>query len=88
MRRSASGESDEFKSAKWGELTENRRFQSSQRAGPVSDPPVVQDRSQMMDKLNSFREQAATANDADDLEAIPQIGPLNVASTEIGQLNR
>ena len=42
----------------------------------------------MMDKLNSFREQAATANDADDLEAIPQIGPLNVASTEIGQLNR
>lgn len=88
LRKPASIETDEFKSAKWDELTEGRRFQTS-------DVPTLsllcqwhKIAAQAMDELDGFGGQTAYQNDMGDLKAFPQIGTLKVASAEIRQLNK
>lgn len=80
--------SDEFKSAKWDELTRGRRFTEA-------DAPVLallcqwyKIVAQATDELDSFGSQTAYTNDMGDLKAFPQIATLKTASAEIRQLNK
>ncbi len=80
-------ESDEFKSAKWDELTSGRRFGQS-------DVPALALLCQWhkivqlaQDELDGFGNQTAYQNDAGDLKEFPQIGTLKKASAEIRALN-
>lgn len=79
---------DEFKSAKWDELTRGRSFGQS-------DAPALsllcqwhKVAQQAMDELDSFGGNTAYQNDMGDLKAFPQIGTLKTASAEIRQLNK
>ena len=81
-------ENDEFKSAKWDELTQGRAFRQS-------DAPTLALLCQWhkiaqlaQDELDNFGEQTAYSNDMGDLKAFPQIGTLKTASAEIRQLNK
>ncbi len=81
-------ENDEFKSAKWDELTGGRRFGQS-------DAPTLALLCQWhkiaqlaQDELDNFGEQTAYTNDVGDLKAFPQIATLKTASAEIRQLNK
>lgn len=81
-------ENDEFKSAKWDELTEGRDFRRS-------DAPTLALLCQWhkiaqlaQDELDAFGEQTAYSNEMGDLKAFPQIGTLKTASAEIRQLNK
>lgn len=88
LRKPASIECDEFKSAKWDELTDGRRFKAS-------DIPTLsllcqwhKIAAQAMDELDNFGGQTAYQNDMGDLKPFPQIGTLKTASAEIRQLNK
>lgn len=79
---------DEFKSAKWDELTAGRRF-------GASDAPALAILCQWhkiaraaMDELDGFGGQTAYSNDAGELRQFPQIQTLKTASAEIRQINR
>lgn len=81
-------ENDEFKNAKWDELTEGRDFRRS-------DAPTLALLCQWhkiaqlaQDELDAFGEQTAYSNEMGDLKAFPQIGTLKTASAEIRQLNK
>lgn len=77
---------DEFKSAKWNELTSGRSFRRS-------DAPALSLLCQWhkiaqtaMEELDGFGGQTAYQNDAGDLKAFPQIQTLKTASGEIRRL--
>ena len=79
---------DEFKSAKWDELTQGRDFRQS-------DAPTLallcqwhKLAQQAMEELDNFGSQTAYQNDMGDLKAFPQIGTLKTCSAEIRQLNK
>ncbi len=81
-------ESDEFKSAKWDELTSGRDF-------ALSDAPTLMLLCQWhkiaqlaIDELDGFGEQTAYQNNLGDLKQFPQVGTLKTASAEIRQLNK
>lgn len=81
-------ESDPFKSAKWDELTEGRRFAQS-------DAPALSLLCQWhkivdlaTEELDNFGSQTAYTNDIGDLREFPQIGTLKKASAEIRALNK
>ena len=79
---------DEFKSAKWDELTAGRDF------SPADAPSLsllcqwYKLAQQAMDELDGFGSQTAYQNDVGDLKAFPQIGTLKQCSNEIRQLNK
>ena len=79
---------DEFKSAKWDELTAGQNFSQS-------DIPALsllcqwhKLAQQAQDELDNFGSQTAYQNDVGDLKAFPQIGTLKTCSAEIRQLNK
>jgi hypothetical protein len=79
---------DEFKSAKWDEITAGRDF-------APSDAPTLallcqwhKVAQQAMDELDNFGSQTAYQNDMGDLKAFPQIETLKKCSNEIRQLNK
>ena len=81
-------EADEFKSAKWDELTRGRDF-------APSDAPTLallcqwhKIVAQATDELDGFGSQTAYQNDVGDLKPFPQIQTLKTASAEIRQLNK
>lgn len=81
-------EADEFKSAKWDELTRGRDF-------APSDAPTLallcqwhKIVAQATDELDGFGSQTAYQNDVGDLKSFPQIQTLKTASAEIRQLNK
>ena len=81
-------ENDQFKSAKWGEITAGRDF-------APSDAPTLallcqwhKVAQQAMDELDNFGSQTAYQNDMGDLKAFPQIETLKKCSNEIRQLNK
>lgn len=88
LKKPPSIEADDFKSAKWDELTQGREFAQS-------DAPAlsllcqwykIADTAQ--DELDGFGGQTAYSNDMGDLKAFPQISTLKTASAEIRQLNK
>lgn len=88
IRKPPAIESDEFKSAKWDELTSGRRFRQS-------DAPTLamlchwhKIAQQAMDELDGFGGETAYQNDMGDIKAFPQIATLKAASAEIRQLNK
>ena len=81
-------ENDQFKSAKWDEITAGRDF-------APSDAPTLallcqwhKVAQQAMDELDNFGSQTAYQNDMGDLKAFPQIETLKKCSNEIRQLNK
>lgn len=79
---------DEFKSAKWNELTRGRRFEQSDAPALALLCQWHKVAQQAMDELDSFGGNTAYQNDMGDLKAFPQIGTLKTASAEIRQLNK
>lgn len=79
---------DEFKSAKWNELTRGRRFEQSDAPALALLCQWHKVAQQAMDELDSFGGNTAYQNDVGDLKAFPQIGTLKTASAEIRQLNK
>lgn len=79
---------DEFKSAKWDELTRGRRFEQSDAPALALLCQWHKVAQQAMDELDSFGGNTAYQNDMGDLKAFPQIGTLKTASAEIRQLNK
>ena len=70
---------DDFKSAKWDELTRGRSFEQADAPALALLCQWHKVAQQAMDELDSF---------AGDLKAFPQIGALKTASAEIRQLNK
>ena len=88
LKKPPAVEADEFKSAKWDELTRGRDFSPS-------DAPTLallcqwhKIVAQATDELDSFGSQTAYRNDLGDLKSFPQIQTLKTASAEIRQLNK
>lgn len=88
IRKPPAVEADEFKSAKWDELTRGRDF-------APSDAPTLallcqwhKIVAQATDELDGFGSQTAYQNDVGDLKSFPQIQTLKTASAEIRQLNK
>lgn len=81
-------EADEFKSAKWDELTSGRAFGQSDAPALALLCQWYKIAQLAQDELDNFGEQTAYQNDMGDLKAFPQIGTLKVASAEIRQLNK
>lgn len=79
---------DEFKSAKWNELTRGRRFEQADAPALALLCQWHKVAQQAMDELDSFGGNTAYQNDMGDLKAFPQIGTLKTASAEIRQLNK
>lgn len=79
---------DEFKSAKWDELTRGRRFEQADAPALALLCQWHKVAQQAMDELDSFGGNTAYQNDVGDLKAFPQIGTLKTASAEIRQLNK
>lgn len=79
---------DEFKSAKWNELTRGRRFERADAPALALLCQWHKVAQQAMDELDSFGGNTAYQNDVGDLKAFPQIGTLKTASAEIRQLNK
>ena len=79
---------DEFKSAKWNELTRGRRFEQADAPALALLCQWHKVAQQAMDELDSFGGNTAYQNDVGDLKAFPQIGTLKTASAEIRQLNK
>lgn len=79
---------DEFKSAKWDEITAGRRFRQS-------DAPTISLLCQWykivelaQGELDKFGEITAYSTESGDIKAFPQISTLKTASAEIRQLNK
>lgn len=79
---------DDFKSAKWDELTRGRSFEQSDAPALALLCQWHKVAQRAMDELDSFGGNTAYQNDAGDLKAFPQIGTLKTASAEIRQLNK
>ena len=79
---------DEFKSAKWDELTTGRDFTTSDAPALALLCQWYKLAQQAMDELDNFGSQTAYQNDMGDLKAFPQIGTLKQCSNEIRQLNK
>ena len=79
---------DEFKSAKWDELTAGRAFAQSDAPALALLCQWYKLAQQAMDELDNFGSQTAYQNDMGDLKAFPQIGTLKQCSNEIRQLNK
>ena len=79
---------DEFKSAKWDELTAGRSFTTSDAPALALLCQWYKLAQQAMDELDNFGSQTAYQNDMGDLKAFPQIGTLKQCSNEIRQLNK
>ena len=79
---------DEFKSAKWDELTRGRRFEQADAPALALLCQWHKVAQQAMDELDSFGGNTAYQNDVGDLKAFPQIGTLKTASAERRQLNK
>lgn len=79
---------DDFKSAKWDELTRGRSFEQPDAPALALLCQWHKVAQRAMDELDSFGGNTAYQNDAGDLRAFPQIGTLKTASAEIRQLNR
>lgn len=81
-------ESDEYKSAKWDELTRGREFARSDAPALALLCQWYKIAATAQDELDSFGGQTAYTNEMGDLKAFPQIGTLKTASAEIRQLNK
>lgn len=88
LEKPASVAADEFKSAKWDEITAGRSFRQS-------DAPAISLLCQWykivelaQGELDEFGEQTAYSTESGDLKAFPQINTLKTASAEIRQLNK
>ena len=81
-------ESDEYKSAKWDELTRGRAFAQSDAPALALLCQWYKIAATAQDELDSFGGQTAYTNEMGDLKAFPQIGTLKTASAEIRQLNK
>ena len=79
---------DDFKSAKWDELTRGRSFEQADAPALALLCQWHKVAQRAMDELDSFGGNTAYQNDAGDLKAFPQIGTLKTASAEIRQLNK
>ena len=79
---------DDFKSAKWDELTRGRSFEQADAPALALLCQWHKVAQQAMDELDSFGGNTAYQNDVGDLKAFPQIGTLKTASAEIRQLNK
>lgn len=88
LEKPAGVESDEYKSAKWDELTRGRAFAQSDAPALALLCQWYKIAATAQDELDSFGEQTAYTNDMGDLKAFPQIGTLKTASTEIRQLSK
>ena len=88
LKKPLSIEADEYKSAKWDELTSGRKF--AQKDAPTLSLLCQWHKiaAQAMDELDGFGGQTAYQNDMGDLKPFPQIGTLKTASAEIRQLNK
>ncbi len=88
LKKPPSIKNDDYKSAKWDEITKDRNFKES-------DIPtltllcqwyaVVQ---RCIDDIDDAQGQVAFMNDMGDLKAFPQIGIMKQASAEIRALNK
>ena len=78
---------DEFKSAKWDELTAGRSFPQS--AAPTLQL-LVQWHAVAMQCIRDLDDagQVAYVNDVGDIKALPQLGTMKQASAEIRALNK
>lgn len=78
---------DEFKSAKWDELTAGRSFPQS--AAPTLQL-LVQWHAVVMQCIQDLDDagQVAYSNDVGDIKALPQLGTMKQASAEIRALNK
>ena len=81
-------ESDEYKSAKWDELTRGRAFAQSDAPALALLCQWYKIAATAQDEMDSFGGQTAYTNEMGDLKAFPQIGTLKTASAEIRQLNK
>ena len=79
---------DEFKSAKWDELTSGRSYRQSDAPALALLCQWHKIAQAAMEELDGFGGQTAYQNDVGDLKAFPQIGVLKTASAEIRQLNK
>lgn len=79
---------DEFKSAKWNELTRGREFPPS--AAPTL--AILCQRHKVMRQavaeMDEFGGGTVYENKAGDIKSLPQIATIKTASAEIRQLNR
>lgn len=79
---------DPFKSAKWDELTDGRRFKPSDAPTLtllVQWHAIV---NRCIEDMDEAHGQVAYSNDMSDLKALPQIGIMKQASAEIRALNK
>lgn len=79
---------DPFKSAKWDELTDGRRFRPSDAPTLtllVQWHAIV---NRCIEDMDEAHGQVAYSNDMSDLKALPQIGIMKQASAEIRALNK
>lgn len=79
---------DQFKSAKWDELTAGRDFATSDIPALALLCQWHKLAQQAMDELDGFGSQTAYQNDVGDLKSFPQIATLKTCSAEIRQLNK
>lgn len=79
---------DEFKSAKWDELTSGRSYRQSDAPALALLCQWHKIAQAAMEELDGFGGQTAYQNDVGDLKAFPQIATLKTASAEIRQLNK
>lgn len=79
---------DEFKSAKWDELTSGRSYRQSDAPALALLCQWHKIAQAAMEELDGFGGQTAYQNDVGDLRAFPQIATLKTASAEIRQLNK
>ncbi len=88
LSKPAAVANDEFKSAKWDELTAGRSFSQADAPALSLLCQWYKLAQQAMDELDGFGSQTAYQNDVGDLKAFPQIGTLKQCSNEIRQLNK
>ncbi len=89
IRKPANVESDQFRSAKWDELTVGRDFSQAQAPTLALLVSWYQVIDQCMDDIGANGGvQVAYQNDVGDIKALPQLSTMKQASAEIRALSR
>lgn len=86
LKKPASVENDAFMSAKWDEITRDRKFRESDGSVLELLCQWYKIADQARDELADFNNQTAYPSENGDLKPLPQISTLKTASSEIRAL--
>lgn len=88
LKKPPSIKSDDYKSAKWDEITKDRNFKESDIPTLTLLCQWYAVAQRCIDDIDDAQGQVAFMNDMGDLKAFPQIGIMKQASAEIRALNK